>query len=128
MANGRMQLSQSGFNILYKVMNELELQEKRPEALRVAFAKGITDTQASLEIPKRNSSSFTIPAGVIAKEDEYLLYKHLIIDKVQRQLNTKEIDTYMLHFIEHGLEIMNQEICTLSQMDNYILYLAKKHS
>lgn len=127
MANGRMSLSIEGEDKLITIMSELELNDKRPEALRLAFVKGI----ASLDKPpeKRDRKTrFVIPEGVIARGDDYILYKHMIIEKVGQPLDAKAIDDYMLRYIEEGLEIMASEIESLSNLDNYLLYLITKHS
>ncbi|PFK32883.1 hypothetical protein COI93_19035 [Bacillus cereus] len=127
MANGRMTLSKRGEEILHQVMIELDMKEKRPNALRIAFAKGLREYNGVPEKKERKASKFVIPSGVIAKGEEYLLFKHLIINKVGKSLDGKEIDEFMLLFIEEGLEIMEQEISSMSNLDNYLLTLASKH-
>jgi len=127
MENGRMYLSEKGNEILHRVMSELELVNKRPETLRIAFAKGLVSSNTTLEIKKREPISWEIPKGVIAKDDDYLLYKHLIIERVGKELDAKEIDKYMQHFIEEGLEIMEHEMNSLTSLDNYLLYLVKQN-
>jgi hypothetical protein len=127
MANGRMPLSIEGEEKLITIMSELELNEKRPEALRLAFVKGI----ASLETPpekKERKTRFVIPDGVVARGDDYILYKHMIIEKVGQPLDAKTVDDYMLRYIEEGLEMMATEIESLSNLDNYLLFLINKHS
>ncbi|MFD6509492.1 hypothetical protein [Bacillus sp. NPDC060175] len=126
MANGRMTLSQHGEEVLHQVMIELDMKEKRPNALRIAFAKGVREYNGIPEKKERKASKFVIPNGVIAKGEEYLLFKHLIINKIGKTLDGKEIDEFMLLFIEEGLEIMEQEISSMSNLDNYILTLVSK--
>ncbi len=118
-------LSKQGYELLEVVMTELEME--RPEVLRLAFAKGLTESEAIQEV-KREHSDFEFPVSVIAKADEVLLVKHLIIDKVQTQIDEKKLDRLILSCVEQGLEIMNQEIKQLSSADNYLLYLIQKHT
>lgn len=121
-------LSTEGSAYLSNIMAELELDlHKRPIALRIAFAKGIT----SDELPgdqKRKPSNFEFPTSVIAKGDDILLVKHLIIERLNKKIDDKELDKYILQFVEHGLFIMNKEIEQLSSADNYLLYLLEKTS
>jgi hypothetical protein len=126
MANGRMSLSIEGEDKLIKLMSELELNDKRPEALRLAFVKGI----ATFETPpekKERKTRFVIPDGVVARGDDYLLFKHMLVEKVGQPLDAKSVDDYMLRYIEEGLEIMASEIESLSNLDNYLLFLIDKH-
>lgn len=127
MENGRMYLSPRGNEILHRVMSELELMNKRPETLRIAFAKGLVSSSTTLEIKKRETNGWEVPKGIIAKDDDYLLYRHLIIDRVGIELEAKDVDKYMLHFIEEGLEIMEHEMDDLTPLDNYLLFLVKQN-
>ncbi|MFD1394560.1 hypothetical protein ACFQ40_02095 [Kroppenstedtia eburnea] len=124
MANGRMILSKQGEERLGNIMVELNLKD-RPEALRLAFAKGIAET-TSEPSTQQGKAGWTIPQGVVAKGDDYLLYKHLLIEKLKRPLENEEVDTYLLRYIESGLEIMQQEIDGLSSLDNYLLMLVEQ--
>jgi hypothetical protein len=118
-------LSKKGYQILERAMTELEME--RPEVLRLAFAKGLTESETIQEI-KREHSNFEFPTSVIAKGDEALLVKHLIIDKVQTQIDETKLDKLILSCVEQGLEIMEQEMNELGNMDSYLLYLVQKHA
>lgn len=124
-------LSTQGYEYLSIIMAELEMdvndRSERPNALKLAFSKGI----ATKELPneeKKELSRFEFPISVIAKGDDLLLIKHLIIEKLNKQVNDNEIDKYILLFVEHGLKNMYYEIKNLSSADNYLLYLLQKHS
>ena len=117
-------LSKQGYQILERAMTELEME--RPEVLRLAFAKGLTESETIQEI-KREHSNFEFPTSVIAKGDDVLLIKHLIIDKVQTQIDETKLDKLILSCVEQGLEIMEQEMNELGNMDSYLLYLVQKH-
>lgn len=117
-------LSKQGYENLERAMTELEME--RPEVLRIAFAKGLTESETIQEI-KREYSNFEFPTSVIAKGDDVLLIKHLIIDKVQTQIDETKLDRLILNCVEQGLEIMEREMNELSNVDSYLLYLVQKH-
>jgi hypothetical protein len=125
MANESMVLSKKGTERLDIVMTRLSLINGRPDTLRIAFAKGLTEAKED-PVEREKGGGWTIPAGVVARGHTYTLYKHLMIDKLGFPLETqKEIDQYLIRYIELGLEIMENEIEHLSDLDNYILYLVE---
>lgn len=104
MANRRMLLSLEGKEILDTLTAALELD--RPTVIHIALAKGI----ASDELPVENfdpKNRWTIPDNII-KERDFLLFKHLTIQKVNHILNDDELHKYMIIFIENGLRIMQR--------------------
>jgi|SRR5699024_3907451 len=118
-------LSEKGFEYVYIVMSELDIE--RPDAIRLAFAKGITDDNIPDMERRGNKSEFEFPISVVAKGDDMLLVKHLIIEKIKKRFDAKKLGYYILMFVEHGLEIMYKEIQSLSEAENYLLYLQEKH-
>ncbi|EMT44770.1 hypothetical protein [Anoxybacillus flavithermus] len=116
-------LSKHGYEILERVMTELEME--RPTVLRLAFAKGLTESEVIQETKREPSWEFQ--TSIVAKGDDVLLIKHLIIDKLQMQIEEAKLDKLILDCIERGLEIMEQEIKQLSNADSYFLYLVQKH-
>lgn len=127
MANGRFSLSVEGESKLIKLMSELNWNEKRPEALKLAFAKGLASNDGLPKERNDKKSDFVVGNGVIAKGEEYILYKHIMIEKVGQPLDAKSVDDYIVRYIEKGLEIISEEINSLSELDNYLLYLVDKH-
>lgn len=126
MANRRFTLTKQSTEILDRIMVELDLQDNRPEALKIALAKGLSESlQEPPEITDK-SSGFTVGDGVIAKDEDYTLYKHLIIERVGKPIDDKDIDKFIQRLIEHGLSIMGKELDQLSDLDNYLLYLVEK--
>ncbi|PJW18181.1 hypothetical protein CV944_04855 [Geobacillus sp. WSUCF-018B] len=120
-----MKLSKNGFEILQRVMAELEME--RPDVLRLAFAKGLTESELIQEREKEEMANIEIPVSVIAKGDDIVLIKHLLIDKVQTQINDEALDKLIISCIEQGLEIMNEELNQLTGADSYFFYLLEKH-
>ncbi len=124
--NGRFKISKESTTILERVMVELGLEDNRPEALRLALAKGIVATKGKPPETNGSGGGFEVPQGVIAKDQEYLKYKHLIIEQIGHCINDNEVDRHIHLFIEYGLNVMNTEINNLSSLDNYLLYLMEK--
>ncbi|KIV56137.1 hypothetical protein AM501_20585 [Aneurinibacillus migulanus] len=121
-----MRLSKQGVERLDKVIAELNLNGKRPEALRIAFAKGISETKGE-PLERNTTGGWEIPERIIAVGEEYILYKHLIIERIAAPIyDHKMIDKYMLGYIEAGLEKMELEINELSDLDNYMLKLVQQ--
>lgn len=125
MANRRITLTKEGTARLDRIMMELGLQDKRPEAMRIALAKGLIEATKVPELPE-GSSGFTFGDGTIAKDMDYVMLKHLIIEKVAHPIEDKDIDKYILRFAEYGLKVMENEMDSLSSLDNYLLYLTEK--
>ncbi|MCM2603460.1 hypothetical protein NDQ57_01915 [Rossellomorea marisflavi] len=101
MSNKRMNLSQEGKQMLDEVAELLEID--RPQSVKIALAKGISISQSEPNLdPINGGNKWTIPDNVI-KDQEFTLFKHLIINEAQRSLNDDELHQYMLAYIEQGL-------------------------
>jgi hypothetical protein len=98
MANGRIPLSIEGEDKLIKLMSELDWNDRRPEALRLALVKGLASIDSVPE-KKERKTRFIIPEGVIARGEEYILFKHLLVEKVGQPLDVKEVDDFMIRYI-----------------------------
>jgi len=82
MSNRRMNLSEDGKKILDLIVEVLEVE--RPMAVKIALAKGISVSNGPVLDEFANSKNkWTIPDNII-KDKEYLMFKHLIINEVQR--------------------------------------------
>ena len=102
MANRRMLLSAEGKEILDTLTAALELD--RPTVVHIALAKGIASDETPIkEFDTKNK--WTIPDNII-KERDFLLFKHLIIQKADRTLDDDELHKEMIILIENGLRIM----------------------
>ncbi|MGG1639108.1 hypothetical protein [Paenibacillus sp. NRS-1760] len=127
MANGRLPLSREGEEKLLKLMSELDWNDKRPEAIKLAFVKGLVSVDGIPEPKDRVKSDFVIGDGVVARGEEYMLYKHILIEKTGEPMDPKRIDDLILRYLEEGLDIISKEIDSLSDLDNYLLYLVEAH-
>lgn len=121
MANRRMLLSAEGKDILDTLTAALEME--RPTVIHVALAKGIaSDNAFSKELDMKNR--WTIPDNII-KEKDYLLFKHLIIQKVGSPLNDEELHKEMIVLIESGLRTIQQLNEQKNSMDDLRLLILK---
>jgi hypothetical protein len=122
MANRRMHLSGEGKEILDQLVDALEVD--RPNAVKIALAKGLSMSDGALSSDYTGSKNkWTIPDNII-KDKEFILFKHLIINEVNKPLNEEEIHQYMLAFIEHGLRKIEQQLKEKSSLgDNRLLIL-----
>ncbi len=94
----RMMLSTQGKQILDTFTEYLSLT--RPQVLKLAFAKGFV----SEDVHSSNISSdrgWEIPD--VFNEDDLLLFKHLIINKLGREIDQQEATKELLKHIELGL-------------------------
>lgn len=105
MSNRRIRLTEDGKKILDLLTEQLEVD--RPTAIHIALAKGI---QISDQVPNEeysdNKNKWTIPDNII-KEQEFLLFKHLIINEVQTTVDDETLHDLMRLYIEKGLRKMH---------------------
>lgn len=102
MSSKRMVLSPSGKRILDNFVEILSLT--RPQVLKLAFAKGYESP--TLEIKSdSDEKGWEIPD--ILSEDEVLLFKHLIINKLELDISS-DLYSEILKNIENGLYTFDQ--------------------
>lgn len=123
MINGRISLTEEGVDHLSKVIEELNME--RPDVIRIAFSKGLREFEGIPE-DKGGKKTFTFPINVLGKTFDFVLYKHLIIDKIRKKIEDEDLLNYLRLYIEEGLRIMSDEIDELTNLDNYLLKLVEK--
>lgn len=125
MAN--VKLSEEKSIMLNTIMTELEIPvQKRAVALRLAFAKGI-DSSHQININIKNGTGIEFPTSVVHKNNNSLLIKHLIINKLGHSIEEFNLDLLILAVIDRGIEDMYNEIQQLSDVETYLFYLINKH-
>lgn len=116
-----MLLSAEGKEILDTLTAALEME--RPTVIHVALAKGIASENMSFEdFDLKNR--WTIPDNII-KEKDFLLFKHLIIQKAGRSLDDEELHKEMISLIESGLRTIQQLNEHKNSMDDLRLLVLK---
>lgn len=123
MGNKKLSLSGTGKEILDRLCDEIEIE--RPLGINLAIAKGIAKANGKMSDNfKDNKPKWTIPDSVI-KGNQFLLYKHLIIQEVAKPLDDDELQEYLLAFIEFGLRTIKTEMDELTSMEDYQLAILK---
>ena len=119
MGNKKLSLSGTGKEILDQLCDQIDID--RPLGINLAIAKGISKANGPVSNDfKDNKPKWTIPENVI-KGNQFLLYKHLIIQELSKPLDDDEIQEYLLLFIESGLRIIKAEIDDQTSMEDYQL-------
>ncbi|MFD0672237.1 hypothetical protein [Cohnella sp. GCM10027633] len=104
MSSKRMILSARGKKILDDFVGYLSLT--RPQVLKLAFAKGYTNVNYATIPTDSMEKGWEIPD--VFSEDDLLLFKHLIINKLERELDSSEMVQELLRCLEIGLYIFDQ--------------------
>ena len=119
MANRKMNLSMIGKETLDLLIEHLD--SERPFAIKLALSKGLANANGAVSPTLDYSKGkWTIPDNII-RENDYLLFKHLIINEIGHQLSDDEIDKHMILFIEYGLQIIQKEIDELTSLEDYLI-------
>ncbi|MEX3623292.1 hypothetical protein [Viridibacillus arvi] len=106
MSNRKISISKDGKDILDSISNILEIE--RPQTVKIALAKGISITNGPVQTKSFHSENkWTLPEGII-KDNDYLLFKHLIINEQEQSFDDNEISKQMQFFIEIGLRELQQ--------------------
>ncbi|MEW9502604.1 DndE family protein [Jeotgalibacillus marinus] len=123
MANKKLNLSKDGKEMLDGISADLNLE--RPLTIQVALGKGLSSPM-TISVDTSSTPKWTIPEGII-KNNEYLLFKHLIIEQEQKNLNDQELNKQFIFLIERGLRILNKELRSKNSLqDSRIAILPKK--
>lgn len=119
MATKKMSLTAVNKETLDLVIEHLECE--RPFAIKLAFAKGIANTQgAANPILDKSNGFWTIPDNII-RGDDFLLFKHLVNNNQQQNIPEDQLDKEILLYIEQGLIIMKAELENLTSLEDYRL-------
>ncbi|WP_421377970.1 hypothetical protein ACOJQI_11810 [Bacillus salacetis] len=121
MANRKMSLSEKGKSILDNMVDLLEVD--RPQALKIALAKGIAESSDAFNADySTGKNKWTIPDNII-KDREFVLFKHLIINELNKPLTDEELHNAMLTFIEHGLRLVDKLHENKTSMEDFRLMI-----
>ncbi|UJF32661.1 hypothetical protein [Paenibacillus hexagrammi] len=99
MSGKRMVLSAYGKQILDNFAAYLSMS--RPQVLKLAFARGFTSDYDTHPIGTLTEKGWEIPD--VFSEEDLLLFKHLIINKCKKDIDSSELSQEMLKSIESGL-------------------------
>ena len=103
--------------IYYQVLLEIE----RPQTIKIALAKGISISNGPItEDYSGGKNKWVIPEGII-KDKEFVLFKHLIINEMEKPLNEEELHKHMLAYIEKGLRQLQIILKEKTSMEDFRL-------
>ncbi|MCK6207696.1 hypothetical protein KZX50_19835 [Bacillus infantis] len=119
MASRNMSLSEEGKNILDQVADLLDVD--RPQALKIALAKGISESNGAINVNYDVGKKWPIPD--IIKDREYVLFKHLIFNELNESLSDTELHKAMVSFMEHGLRLIKELHKNKTSMEDFRLMI-----
>ena len=101
MGNSKFYISKETKEMIDSLKMILEINEN-PPLIKLALSKGISLLNGPEDISKRESEGqWLVPENII-KDDEFLLYKHLIINEYQTVFSNSEIHKYFSYLIDKG--------------------------
>jgi hypothetical protein len=128
MANRKVSISMDSKEILENLCGMLEVE--RPLAVKIALAKGIASYDKMHTLSHNGSGKWAVPDGII-RGNEFILYKHLMINELDKMLDEDETNKFLGLFIEKGLLVIKQELSEISSLQDYritILDTAQKEA
>ncbi len=101
MGNSKFHISKEAKDIIDSLKVILEIEEN-PPIVKLALAKGISLLKGPQEISKYpTEGQWLVPENII-KDDEFLLFKHLLINEYKQIFSNSEIHKYFAYMIEMG--------------------------
>lgn len=105
-----------------RLMAEMDL--KRPDVLKIALSKGIFHFEKELPSTQDDKKGREIPLPTICPGNYLVFIKHSLIQKLNRNLpDENEVRKQIEKALNYGIDIMYQEVNSLSNVDNYLLFL-----
>ncbi|WP_079478857.1 DndE family protein [Halobacillus salinus] len=114
MANKKMSLSKDGKELLDELTYSLDLD--RPLVIKMALAKGIS-TSESIDFDYSSTPKWTIPENIIRNE-EFLMFKHLVISNKGKELSEDDLNKSMSYFIEKGVRVLNDSVNNKNSLED----------
>lgn len=107
MGNSKFNISIEAKDIIDTLKITLEINDT-PTIIKLALAKGISMLNGPQPIQKFESKgNWLVPENII-RDNEYLLFKHLIINEYQMIFKDNEINKYFAYLIEIGTRELNK--------------------
>lgn len=124
MGNKKLHISAEGKLLIDEISSVLDFS--RPDTLCFAIAKGISMSTGPAFIETFDlKNKWELGENVIDGQN-YLLFKHLIIQEQQKIMNEDEISKYMAHYIELGVRKLNEIKKDKASIENLRLLLLEK--
>lgn len=101
MGNKSMHLTNESRTIIDGFMDILSM--KRPEVVAFALAKGLSIANGPSPIQAFDMKGKWEFGSDIIDGNQYLMFKHLIINEQQKNMTDDEVSKYMAYYIEIGI-------------------------
>ncbi|VWX38606.1 MULTISPECIES: hypothetical protein [Exiguobacterium] len=83
-------------------------KEIRPFVIKLGLSTGIANSKGLYEKLPSGCETSDWEMGSIISGDDFMIFKHLIINEAKRSLTDSEIKKYMRTFIEYGISSLYQ--------------------
>lgn len=122
MGNIKFNISKEAKDIIDSLKVILDINDT-PTIIKLALAKGIATMEPSVSMKKFNGSgNWLVPENII-KDRDYLLFKHLIINDLNKVISDKDINEYFAFYIEKGARALQEIIEQKTSFDDLRILL-----
>jgi len=122
LGNIKFNISKEAKDIIDSLKVILDINDT-PTIIKLALAKGIATMEPSDSMQKFNGSgNWLVPENII-KDRDYLLFKHLIINDLNKVISDKDINEYFAFYIEKGARALQEIIEQKTSFDDLRILL-----
>lgn len=122
MGNIKFNISKEAKDIIDSLKVILDINDT-PTIIKLALAKGIATMEPNEPTKKFNASgNWLVPENII-KDRDYLLFKHLIINELNKVISDKDINEYFAFYIEKGARALQEKIDQKTSFDDLRILL-----
>ena len=122
MGNIKFNISKEAKDIIDSLKVILDINDT-PTIIKLALAKGIATMEPNEPMQKFNGSgNWLVPENII-KDRDYLLFKHLIINELNKVISDKDINEYFAFYIEKGARALQEKIDQKTSFDDLRILL-----
>lgn len=122
MGNIKFNISKEAKDIIDSLKVILDINDT-PTIIKLALSKGIATIEPNEPMQKFNASgNWLVPENII-KDRDYLLFKHLIINELNKVISDKDINEYFAFYIEKGARALQEKIDQKTSFDDLRILL-----
>lgn len=122
MGNSKFNISIEAKDIIDSLKVILDVNET-PTIIKLALAKGIATMEPNEQIQKFIVNGHWLVPENIIKDRDYLLFKHLIINELNKVISDKDINDYFAFYIEKGARSLQEKIDQKTSFDDLLILL-----
>ncbi|MBD8522731.1 hypothetical protein [Lysinibacillus fusiformis] len=122
MGNIKFNISKEAKDIIDSLKVILDINDT-PTIIKLTLAKGIATMAPNDSMQKfLGSGNWLVPENII-KDRDYLLFKHLIINDLNKVISDKDINEYFAFYIEKGARALQEIIEHKTSFDDLRILL-----